>query len=70
MKLTIESTPMITEVDGAQVRVWRGTSETGAQCYVFVKRIAVREDQDQSQFERELLELQPVQVVPLRLVLE
>ena len=49
MRLTIESTPdlgCIELEDGAEVpcRVWKGTTERGTQCLVFVTRIAVPDE--------------------------
>lgn len=41
MKLMIESTETLVEVDGTPARVWRGLSEHGVECVVFVSRIAV-----------------------------
>ena len=41
MKLTITSTDQITEIDGIQVRHWRGVGDGGQKCDVFVHRIAV-----------------------------
>lgn len=70
MKITIESTNKLTHFDGVPVRVWMGTTESGVQCHVFVHRIAVREDQNAEQFERELKEQLPAgQVFDLRHVL-
>lgn len=70
MRLQIESTDQITAMDGVPVRVWRGRTEAGVECIVFVHRIAVHNDNDQSQFDAELAEqLPPGRHVPLRSVL-
>ncbi len=70
MKLTIEATDQVTSLDGVLVRVWHGTTEAGMPCLVFVHRVAVREDKDQAEFQRELAEqLPPGRVVSLRQVL-
>lgn len=70
MKITIESTDELTHMDGVPVRVWRGTTERGVPCFVFVHRLAVREDLDVADFERELHEtLPPGRVIDLRHIL-
>jgi hypothetical protein len=42
MRLQIEPTEIVTTLDGVECRVWNGISEHGAQCFVFVHRIAIR----------------------------
>lgn len=70
MKLQIESTDKITEMDGVPVRVWQGTTESGVPCVVFVHRIAVSNFDDSAQFDRELAEqLPPGRVIPLSAIL-
>lgn len=70
MRITIEPTDQVTDLDGVRVRVWRGVTESGVPCTVFVHRLAVRYDQDTEQFDRELQEQIPSgRFVPLRLVL-
>jgi hypothetical protein len=66
MKITIESTLEVTTIDGVQVRKWKGTTEDGVPCFVFVHRIGVALEQDQSDFERELkVRSGPGRVIPL-----
>lgn len=70
MKITIESTPHITYVNGEKVRVWNGVTERGVKCIVFVQQLAVAITDDASEFERELEEqLPPGAVIPLRHIL-
>ena len=70
MKIAIESTDQITQLDGVPVRVWRGTTEGDVPCLVFVHRIAVANGVDQSQFDAELVEKRvPFRFVPLSHVL-
>jgi hypothetical protein len=70
MKITIESTDQLTDFEGVPVRVWKGVTERGAECFVFVHRIAVDNSQDAAQFELELKEMLPRgQVFDLRLIL-
>lgn len=70
MQIQIESTEQLTHMDGVPVRVWNGVTAEGVPCYVFVHRLAVRNTDDQSTFDRELQEqLPPGRVVPLAAVL-
>jgi hypothetical protein len=88
MTLTIESTDKIIGLtkngphEGTDVtvpaRLWTGVTEQGVPVYVFVTRIAVRQDHDTAQFERELTEVPHLRAglndlfphgVPARLVL-
>lgn len=55
MKMTITSTGMIAIFDGRPVRVWRGVTEEGVTCCVFVQRIKIDAGQDQEAFQRELI---------------
>lgn len=59
MKIEIESTSKLTTIGDVPVRHWRGRTESGVRCHVFVHRIAVHEDDDASQFEAELAEVDP-----------
>lgn len=59
MKITIESTDRLTFVNGTQVRAWKGVSERGVACIVFVANIAVEKTSEHAQFERELKETMP-----------
>ena len=57
MRLTLESTDVVSSIDGKPARVWKGRTEAGAECLVFVARIAVDERQDAREFEEELLRM-------------
>lgn len=59
MKLMIEATADIVTIDGVECRRWKGTTERGVECEVFVHRLAVHKDHDSSQFELELAEQMP-----------
>jgi len=59
MKLKIESTNLTTRIDGVKVRLWRGMTETGTPCNVFVHRIAVEMGADSTEFDRQLREQLP-----------
>jgi hypothetical protein len=70
MKLTIEATDKLTQMDGVAVRVWTGRTESGIPCTVFVHRIAVSNSENSEQFDRELKEqLPPGRTFDLRQVL-
>ena len=73
MKITIESTSKITELNGVPARVWEGKTESGIPVICFVTRIAVDKHQDCSQFERELQEQRvpsaDASAFPIRMVL-
>jgi len=59
MKLTLESTTQIVHVNGVAARVWEGQTESGIACHAFITRVAVKNDLDSSQFDRELQECRP-----------
>lgn len=50
MKLTIEPTPEIVAFKGDFVRVWKGTTEAGVPCTVYVRLIRVEVAQPQAEF--------------------
>ena len=50
MKILMESTEMIVKLGGVECRIWNAVTEDGTQCYVFVRRIAVREPHDKEAF--------------------
>lgn len=74
MKLTLENTAFITEVNGVPARIWLGTTDKGIEVHALITRVAVHNSQDQADFERELQE-QPAPVSadatvwPLRMIL-
>lgn len=75
MRLVIESTETVTELDGVEVRLWEGTTETGRPVKVFVRRIAADDPAAQAELERELREsdepgeMRASRVIPLRMIL-
>lgn len=76
MKLTLESTAKLVELDGVLARVWEGHTERGAPVHAFIVRVAVDRDLPESvhaDFERDLKECRvpspEVEAIPLRLVL-
>jgi hypothetical protein len=73
VKITIESTTKIVQVDGVPARIWEGQTETGIPVHCYITRIAAARDVDLKQFERELREERSpsidVAAIPLRLIL-
>jgi hypothetical protein len=77
VKITIESTTktvtLSTPGGDIPARIWEGHTESGIPIHCYITRIAVREDFDSSQFERELQEQRrpsvEVEAIPLRLIL-
>jgi hypothetical protein len=75
MKVEIESTSEIVELNGVPARVWKGYTEGGIAVTCFVTRVAVRDNLPPGhyeQFERELKEQPPPsgeRSWPLRMVL-
>lgn len=75
MKITLESTTEIRELNGVPGRIWQGKTESGVDVYAFIVRVACHRDDDASQFERELIEThvkatqKALAAFPLRLVI-
>jgi len=70
VKIQIEATDKLTQIDGVPVRLWEGVTELGTKCKVFVHRIAVHKDEDSEQFDLELTEqMLPGRYVELRNIL-
>lgn len=62
MKILMESTEHVVTVDGVECRVWNAVTEKNhTQCFVFVHRIAVRNDADAKEFEE--LQIAPTEVI-------
>lgn len=56
MTVTLHSTDKIVKINGIPARVWEGTTAKGINCHAFITRIAVHENDDASEFEKELQE--------------
>lgn len=74
MKIVIESTDRVVDVNGVPARVWEGKTESGIEVICCITRIAAPKSENLSQFERELKETRPVSdrattIFPLRMVL-
>lgn len=73
MKLTIESTTKTVTLNGVPARIWEGHTESGIPVYCYITRIAVKNDQDCTQFEKELVEHRrpsaEIEAIPMRMIL-
>lgn len=73
MTLTIRNTTKIVTLNGVPARVWEGHTESGIPVHCFISRVAVKDDQDCTQFEKELTECSKpspeVESIPLRFIL-
>ena len=73
MKVTLESTDKLVDLNGIPARVWEGQTEHGSRVYAFITRIAVHRNDDASEFERDLQEhrapSREVALIPRRLIL-
>jgi hypothetical protein len=56
MKVTLESTTQIVDINGVNARLWQGTTESGIEMHAFIALIGVDKGADTSQFDRELIE--------------
>lgn len=65
MKIIIESTSHVVEVNGVPGRMWEGTTDTGIAVQCLITRIAVLKTDDCEQFEKELKEQKPPTAVAL-----
>ena len=60
MKITIEHTTKICQVNGVPARCWEGKTEGGTPVVAFIVRLAVPESEDTSVLERELMATPPI----------
>lgn len=77
MKMTIESTAELVDINGVPARIWQGESDSGTPVIAFVTRIAVPEDageQAHAQFAAELQQhavpRAAVQTLPTRMLID
>lgn len=54
MKVTLESTDQIVELNGVPARIWEGATENGIPCHALITRIGVSKEADACEFERDL----------------
>lgn len=60
MRVELESTTRIVELNGVPARVWQGKTARGVACHAYITRIAVEKELDASEFEAELQEHAPL----------
>lgn len=75
MKITIENTEKVVELNGISARIWEGETESGIPVICYVTRISPQTDEEgvNTRFASELLACRPpsaaVEAIPLRLIL-
>ena len=77
MKVTLESTDLCVElvIHGCRIpaRIWEGRTAGGIKCHAYITRIAVQDQDDATEFEKDLEQCQPpspdVTGIPPRLIL-
>lgn len=75
MKIILENTSKIVEVNGVPGRIWEGKTGNGIAVSCVITRIAVEAGSDNEQFERELIEtpapapMMGVSAFPARMVI-
>lgn len=66
MRIMIESTDVLTTVNGVLVRLWAGETDDGIPVKVFIALIAVDREEDTTAFDRDLKEVgEPLELLPL-----
>jgi hypothetical protein len=73
MLIILKNTDKLIDVNGIQSRLWEGKTDTGIFVSCLIIRIAVEAKEDQTEFDRELIECRPPspaadQAFPVRLV--
>jgi len=73
MKITIESTSTIVELNGIPARIWEGTTDKGITVHAFIIRLGVKKNQNLNDFEKDLQECAApsaeIAVYPIRLLI-
>lgn len=73
MEITIHNTTKIVNLNGIPARIWEGKTKSGIPVHCYVTRIATHENEDQTEFEKELTEQSPpsseVEAIPLKMIL-
>lgn len=74
MKITIESTTKIVELNSIPARIWEGETESGIKVHVYITRIAIDKDECRAdEFQKELMQQKvpsaEIQAIPLRMIL-
>jgi hypothetical protein len=73
MKITLESTSKIVELNGVPARIWEGKTESGIPVHAFITRIVVAKEDDSEEFQKELNQCKApsaaVNAYPLKMIL-
>ena len=74
MKLIIESTSKIVELNGVPARIWEGQTESEIKVHCYITWVAIDKNEVRNEeFEKELLECRApsveIQAIPLKLIL-
>ncbi|TXH51299.1 MAG: hypothetical protein E6Q97_18570 [Desulfurellales bacterium] len=76
MKVSLESTNRMIEINGVPARVWEGTTESGCRVFAAIAQVAHHKDDDPKafEFERDLTPHKPaspraIECWPLRMVI-
>ena len=61
MKITLEPTDQMQSIEGAQCRVWKGTTERGTEVFAFIRCVQpqTHDLEKLAEFERDLKSLPP-----------
>jgi len=77
MKITIENTSKIVQLNGLSARIWEGKTESSIPVHCYITRVAVHEDQPPEvfkQFEQELQETKKptpeIEAIPLKMFID
>lgn len=74
MKVQLESTTRIIDVNGVPCRVWQGKTDGGVPMHAYIALVGVDRDVDSAEFERDLKEHAPPRIefgaIPLRFILD
>lgn len=74
MRIIINSTTLIAQLNGVPARIWEGVTESGIPVHCYITRIAIDKDEPRhGEFSKELDEHAPpsaeTAAIPLRLIL-
>lgn len=73
MEITIHNTTKVTPLNGIACRIWEGQTASGIKVHAYITCIAVANEEDQKEFERELRSVSApsgdVRTIPLRLLI-
>lgn len=56
MTVKLVPTTMLIDLNGVPTRIWEGETDSGIKVHAFITRMAVDKDEDQAQFNSELLQ--------------